>query len=120
MCGNGKVEGDEDEICERGRKDEHDDDYDDDDDDDDCDHGSGDRKAACLDTRQRRKACCDLTTCKLLTRVCRPSTGPCDVEERCNRRGKCPKDKFAAKSLVCRSSIQVLGWNRSHYVAVGC
>jgi hypothetical protein len=36
------------------------------------------------------------------TQVCRPSAGPCDVEEKCAADGSCPADAFKSLTTTCR------------------
>jgi len=49
---------------------------------------------------------CGMVTCagRPAGEVCRPSAGPCDVEERCDGGPMCPADALAPASTTCRAA----------------
>ena len=103
-CGNGEIEGEEE--CDDGRDGDPDDGCTDEcqyscHNDDECDNGHD-----CTDD------ICDTTsthTCSYPlsanTRLCRPSVGECDEEEKCTgSHADCPPDDFRPDTIVCRVS----------------
>src|SRR5262249_60197023 len=73
-----------------------------------CGDGILDAGETCDDGNTLPNDCCS-PTCQIepASTICRPATGPCDVQETCNGSATCPADVLRLAGTMCRAGAGV-------------